>query len=430
MSIRKRNLGGLFYALMKKIAHLILPEPWFNTLGWKVGAWRADRYWQAVKKVRLQSPRFDLFKPGVNVVGYFNAPSGMGESVRILAKAVQTVTDSHALISVSPPPAAMAQPRLSPPRYDVNIIHINPPELPFLFDELGGSFWDGHYNIGFWLWELEEFPPAWRLAFNIFNELWTPSDFISRCLRQSTDLPVTTMPYGLDPDYDPACDRNFFKLPADKFLFLTAADGFSIMERKNPLGAVRAYARAFQPTDTGVGLVVKVRNAPPSLLDQIKTILNGYPNIFYLMEDMNKRQVNSLIKNVDVFVSLHRAEGFGLVLAEAMFLGTPCVATSWSANTEFMDQDTACLVDAKPVVIERTIGPYRKGQYWAEPDVDQAGEYMRRLYLDPSYRQALSTQAQRDIRQKLNFQTMAQKIERRLAQIRSSAGPRRRNPLQ
>lgn len=422
------QVGSIIYRALKHVAQKTLPESWFNSLGWQVGALRARGYWAALKKMHLEPPHLVKFTPGVNLVGYFEAPSGMGESVRLLAAAVKIAAEPLAAVTVQPPPGPALSQALAPSPYDINIIHINPPELPFIFPELGRGFWHRHYNIGFWLWELENFPQKWQPAFNLFDELWAPSEFISRCLRKSTGLPVITMPYGLSVDCDPACDRDFFKLPTDKFLFLVAADGLSILERKNPLGAVRAYARAFGPRDEGVGLVIKVRNASDSFIKQIQSILNGYPNIFYITEDMEKRRVNSLIKNVNVFVSLHRAEGFGLVLAEAMLLGTPCLATNWSANTEFMNQETSGLVDWRPTKIKHTIGPYRQGQSWAEPDLDQAAAYMKRLYLDEDYRLGLAAKAQLHLRQILSPENMARKIKDRLSQIRSSCRPLENRP--
>lgn len=430
-AVAGKTLGRALYSSLKHIARIILPENWFNSLGWRVGALRARGRWEALKKIRLEPPRLGDFAPGINLIGYFDAPSGMGESVRLLAEAIKAAEERLAIIPVQPPPEPALPKPIAPPSYDINIIHINPPELPVIFSELGSAVWAGHYNVGFWLWELEEFPPQWQPAFNLFNELWVPSEFISHCLRKSTNIPIVTMPYGLSAEYDPACGRDFFGLPPDKFLFLTAADGFSILDRKNPLGAVQAYAKAFEPNDKGVGLVIKVRNASFTFIDQVKTILNGYPNIFYLTEEMNKQQVNSLIKHVDAFVSLHRAEGFGLVLAEAMLLDTPCVATNWSSNTEFMTPETAALVDYRLVELTCTIGPYRRGQRWADPNLNQAADHMRRLYSDASYCKQLANKAKVHLGQKLNRQVIARRMQHRITQIRNTTmsilGPSERN---
>ena len=96
-----------------------------------------------------------------------------------------------------------------------------------------------------------------------------------------------------------------------------------------------------------------------NLKKKIQNVLDGYTNVYLIEGTLNRDQVNSLTKCVDVVVSLHRAEGFGLVLAEAMLLGTPTIATNWSSNTEFMNKDVACMVDYKLITIERDIPPFK-----------------------------------------------------------------------
>jgi glycosyltransferase involved in cell wall biosynthesis len=117
----------------------------------------------------------------------------------------------------------------------------------------------------------------------------------------------------------------------------------------------------------------------------------------------SKLEINSLIRCSDVVVSLHRAEGFGLVLAEAMLNGVPCIATNWSANTEFMNLEAACMVDYELVELKEDIGPFKKGSRWAEPDVKQAAEYMRRLYYEPDYRGTIAENAKKHIQEFLSM---------------------------
>jgi glycosyltransferase involved in cell wall biosynthesis len=168
-------------------------------------------------------------------------------------------------------------------------------------------------------------------------------------------------------------------------------------------------------------LVVKVRHAPKLFLQQLRALLADYPHIYFIEEAMSKAEVNGLIKSVDAFVSLHRAEGFGLVLAEAMYLGTPCVATNWSANTEFMTPDTAALVDYKLVKIGRNTGPYSRHSTWAEPDIDQAAAWMRRFVAEPDLCRSLAEAAADHSRNVLNPTKLSARIGSRLKEIRDES---------
>ena len=127
--------------------------------------------------------------------------------------------------------------------------------------------------------------------------------------------------------------------------------------------------------------------------------------------------MNSLIRLCDVFLSLHRSEGFGLVLAEAMSLGTATVATNWSANTEFMPEGTACLVDWKPVPVGSAYQYEQEGLTWADADAHQAAGYLRRLKDEPAYREEIVRAGQAYIREQLSTQKCAERIAARLDEI-------------
>ena len=284
---------------------------------------------------------------------------------------------------------------------------------------MGRVSFDGRYNIAFWLWELEEFPNEWVPYINLLDEIWTPSEFISTALRKKTEKPVYTIPYCVTAEADTETyGRTYFQLPEDRFLFLMMYDAQSIQERKNPMGVIQAFQKAFSPERTDVGLVIKVNSADSGTLKKIRQAAGAYDNIYLILDNLEKIQVNSLIACVDVFVSLHRAEGFGLVLAEAMLNHVPVIATNWSANTEFMDEESACMVDYKLVTLERDIYPYRRGNRWAEPNLREAASYMARLAEDRSYYEDKSERAYRSIKQELSMDTVCGKMKDRLRDIR------------
>ena len=301
--------------------------------------------------------------------------------------------------------------------YAVNYVHLNPDLLPNLAAKTSESFWSDHYNVGYWVWEQEKIPKEWIICEKLFDEIWTPSEFSAAAIRKSVDLPVYIVPHIVVPQCDESWDRKRWKLPEDLFLILIAFDCESLPERKNPLGAVRAFLRAFN-SEEPVGLVIKTRNMTPKVERDIRTELNGRGNTFFLTGDYPKNAVNTLIRECDVYLSLHRGEGFGLVMAEAMYLGTPVVATDWSGNTDFMDRETACLVDSKLVRLEKDHPPFRKGSKWAQPDEEQAAIYLRTLYNDSELYSRLAENAAVRIREQLSADAVTAIISERMKTIK------------
>lgn len=300
--------------------------------------------------------------------------------------------------------------------YPVSLVHLNPNEIANAIWRLDRKKLMESYNIAFWLWELPEFPQEWNYTFKLFDEIWTPAEFVSDSIRRCTEKPVYTMPYGfLEPVTDEMYNRKYFGLPEEPFLFLFSYDGNSVSERKNPLGAVRAYYTAFNTTEENVGIVIKATHAQPLDLQLIQEYLNGYPHVYILTQSYSKEEFNSLIKCVNAYVSLHRAEGFGLVMAEAMLLGTPVIATAWSANMEFMDENTACLVDAEVVELGREIPPYHKENHWAQPNERQAAQWMRRLRDDEGFAAILAERAQKHMRESMTYERAGQRVYERLS---------------
>jgi glycosyltransferase involved in cell wall biosynthesis len=174
-------------------------------------------------------------------------------------------------------------------------------------------------------------------------------------------------------------------------------DGNSNTGRKNPKGSLDAFCRAFPEAKEDIGLVIKVLHCGEREKKLFEELRARYKNVYIIDRSLEKAEFNSLLKAVDAYISLHRAEGFGLVLAEAMFLGTALVATNYSANNEFMTADDSCLVPADIVEIKEDNFPYKKGCHWAEPDIDKAAECIRRLIEDKEYYKSMTEKAARDI---------------------------------
>lgn len=382
---------------------------------------RAIKSWLGWRRmetlIRQRRPRGDL-EWGVNMIGAVNGASGLSEGSRGTALGLREAGIPTRVWDFE---AAKGAEAAKEPPYRVNLVHANPNQLPELVYRIPAELWTGCYNIGFWVWEQEQLPEEWVRYMPLFDEIWMPSGFSAAAIRRGGTLPVHVVPHIVAPEYDPAWDRKRWGLPEDLFLVLVAFDCDSCVERKNPAGAVRAFCRAFSPEEP-VGLVVKARNMTRELEVEFRSLLEGRENVYFFREDYPKTAVNSLIRAADVYLSLHRAEGFGLILAEAMYLGTPVVATDWSGNRDFMDAETACAVDARLVPLEQDIPPYKRGSRWAQPDEQQAAQYLRRLYEEPALRQRLTERAKARVSGELSAETVSQIIKERMEDLRARLG--------
>lgn len=359
-------------------------------------------------KNKVEKP-FDVnaFPQGVNIMGPVKAQMGIGQCCRFLVSEFDAsgikycVQNFNLLGNVQNGDTSFDDILTEETPYGINLIVMEPTELMFRCTQFDQNMWNDKYNVGFWSWELEDFPKEWTPAIDLLDEIWTPSEFTSDSIRKVTNKPVHTIPYNVTAHTDDKYDRKYFGLPEDKFLFLIMFDFNSTMVRKNPVGAIEAYKKAFDVNDDSVGLVIKTSNTDFDKIESVKKLLEGYKNIYFITEVLEKTAVNSLIKDVDVFVSLHRAEGFGIVMAEAMLVNTVCIATNWSSNIEFMNKDIACMVDYTFVTLEKDASPYRKGSKWADADTDQAAGYMKKLHDDKDFYNTLSTKAKAYIEDKL-----------------------------
>lgn len=365
----------------------------------------------------------DLNPRGLNYVGVIRGEIGLSQSCRLIARAIDASNLEYLIINFNQI-SAIRQTDFSwdhriveNPNYSINLFHLNPPELALAYSSLGKKFWENRYNIGFWLWELQDFPDEWLPSLKLIDEIWTPSEFVSDTFRKITNKPVYTISYPIEIQVDHTMNRNYFGLPQDKFLFLTMYDCNSTIERKNPIGTIQAFKKAFTATDLDVGIIIKVNNPQKKDLKIIRNLLEGYKHVYIIAKTLSKLEVNSLIHCADVLVSLHRAEGYGLPIAEAMTLGVPAIATNWSANTEYMNATNSCPVSFKLVELKENYAMYKKGNIWAEPDIDDASQYMLKLLRDKEYYIEIAANAKNFMKANNDIIKASFKIETRIEEI-------------
>lgn len=357
--------------------------------------------------------------PGLNIVGYTRSEHGVGEVARSSAAVARAaglpfVVHEFRDGNISRNEDLRLAAHEGPPRYSVNLIHVNADETPRVLASLGNAL-DGRANVGFWNWELPELPDAWAPAADRLDEVWVPSAFVQKAVSAKVKCPVVRMPPAIAFEVAPGARRADFGLPDDALVFVTQCDVLSVLERKNPAGAIEAYRRAF-PAPGRARLVVKINNGQhaPAEVAGLASLAGGRPDIVLLDRILSREQMLQLLSVSDALVSLHRSEGFGLAIAEAMFLGKPVVVTGWSGNADFTTHANALIVDHVIRPLERDFGPYRKGARWAEPDLDHAARHLRELLETPQLAARVGADGQRTIREEYSPAALAARYRERV----------------
>jgi len=369
--------------------------------------------------VRRHGAVSDPADDGVNVVGYLAAESGIGESARSMLRILKAAEVPVAPINFRV--GNMSRMHESIPGvattahlHAINLLHINADQTYIARDSLGASLFEGRYNIGFWAWELKDFPDAWLPAFDLLDEIWVPSTFCQQAIAVKSPVPVLCVPHSVEaPPLVP--DRERFGMAPDDIAFFAMCDILSVPERKNPLGVAEAFRKAF-PSDERVRLFLKVGNLEfqPDLKAHLAEFARADARITLLEGYLTRPDLWTLMASIDCFVSLHRAEGFGLGMAEAMACGKAVIATAWSGNVDFTRVNNALLVDYTLVELQRDLGPYRRGQVWAEPDIASAAQAMRQVARSPELRARLAMEGQRTVADELSPEALAPRVATRL----------------
>jgi len=307
--------------------------------------------------------------------------------------------------------------------FGVNVIHLDPPAARDIDHHHGTEFRAEKYNIGYFAWELPEYPDSWMPSLDFFDEIWCPSDFVRESIAPKAPFPVLTMPHSISFER-PAGDRDALRarlgVPGEPFLFLTLFDLNSYTARKNPRAVVDAF-RLSGLAGGNAALVIKVQNAEANasdyeaLVDSVRDI----PGTVIIKHTLSRSDVYALQAACDCFVSLHRSEGFGLAVAECMYLAKPVISTDWSATAEYVDADCGLPVRYSLVQLEESHGPYSKGSTWAEPDVGHAAQLMRLIASSPAEASRLGEAARRRIEERFSPATIGARYRRRLEAIAS-----------
>jgi glycosyltransferase involved in cell wall biosynthesis len=362
--------------------------------------------------------------PRANVIGHFRGEFGMAEVARSLVTAAQAARVRVALVSARSSDERGADLRFADAigvdtPHPINVICVNANETAQLMDAFGPSVTAGRYNIGFWFWELARLPAAWSGAIDRVDEIWVATRFVAETMAASTSRPVQTIRLAVDATPSRTYRRSGFGLSDDVFTFLFTFNFSSYVARKNPLGTINAFRKAFPRREEPVALVLKSTNGAKDRdhVRHLQEAIDGDDRIRLIDRFMSRDEVFGLESVVDSYVSLHRSEGFGLGLAESMFLGKPVVGTGYSGNLEFMNETNSLLVDYHLTAVGEREYPFPEGQVWAEPSEEHAAELMRRLVDDPAFGQEVGARARAHMLQHFSAAAIGAGIAGRLSQI-------------
>lgn len=369
------------------------------------------------------APRSAPSGHGLNVVGWASAPTGVGEACRGTLLALETSGVPTALWNLGS--CAADDPLRGGTQglpFDTILFHVNADMIPVVTRQLPRVLLAGRYRIGYWFWELSHFPLAFVESFHHLDEVWAPTRFCLDAFKAISPLQVRWMPPCVAPPTEGPADRQALGIPPESFLFYFAFDALSIPERKNPDGLLRAFARAVRESRRPLHLLLKVNHldTDPALGQHLLRQIGNLP-VTLLTDSMSRAQVNSLMAACDAYVSLHRSEGLGLPLIEAMYLGKPVIATGYGGVTDFFDDSTGWVVRHTMTALEEAQGPYPVGAVWADPDAGHAAELMVQIAAAPEAAAGRIEAARRRVAEIYAPEAAGARLQRelgRLAQLR------------
>ncbi|HEY0333721.1 MAG TPA: glycosyltransferase family 4 protein [Stenotrophomonas sp.] len=428
---RRRGVKGL---VLLNIAAWAQRQSWLGAiyrnfpLGWRLGAMgmlsaRANsgvRFvrtpaWKCSASTFLEQTSSDTIggksiprtgsRPCVNIVGYIRGQFGLGESARLYAMALIEAGVEVRLYDID----------LELPHgwndhsldawigedlpHPISIIFVNPDFLEPALAKIGRDRLDGKYLIACWFWELDRIPDAWLPAIAQVDEIMVATKFVQAAFQKVTNKPVVHVPQPLSLQPGSKLQRADFSLEEGKFIFLVTFDFHSWVARKNPYAAIEAFTQAFGSERDDVRLLIKSSNGyrHPEHFRKLLNVAARDARIVVRDDVIDKAHVVALQRCCDAYVSLHRAEGFGLGLAECMAMGKPVIGTAWSGNMDFMTERNSCLVGYHLVPVTEGDYPGAEKAEWANANVCQAAEFMRRLVDEPGFATRLGAAAAADV---------------------------------
>lgn len=372
---------------------------------------------------------------GVNLVGFLSGAFGLGESARQYAKALIAAGVPVSLVDLDVPALPHSRSDVTfegmysndfP--HSITVICVNPDWWRRALDTLDSEALARTRKLALWFWELPELPKNWIPFAEEVDGFIAPSSFVERALRKVTEKPIffASVPVKIPPKLLNRNEvRDTLGWVPNQFVFLTTFDFNSFAARKNPYGVIEAFKTAFPagPDNDDVSLIIKTSNGSrhPLPLSDLSDILDGDSRIQLYDEVISRSDFLCLLQCADTYVSLHRSEGFGLGMAESMAAGVPVIATGWSGNMDFMNDQNSFPVEYSLSEVREGEYPDYEGNVWATPDIDSAARSMRRVKNDPEIAAAMRAAGLIAIAEKFSMRRTGDRLAQWMTEIGESA---------
>lgn len=401
-----------------------------------------DRDGNRFEAAAMPAPDADRPEVDVQLIGPLGKASGLGQATRLSAAILRETGLTVRGVDFdldNPAPEGFSSDTLiedyGPAK--INIIHLNAESTPLAYAYQPDVFSDT-YTIGYFFWELDKPAYCHYLGMELLDEIWVSTEYgVDIYKPDAKGKPVVNvgMCYEDNDDITRADSRAFvnrrFQFDDSHHVCLVAFDSFSFVQRKNPVSVLKAFQKAFEGVSEA-RLVVKTQNRDSvfdpvqvQLWDRVDAIMSADPRIVVMNETLSYRDLLKLKCGSDCYISLHKSEGWGFGMIEAMNLRVPVVCTAYSGNMDFCSDDTVWLVDYEEKQLRH--GEYifvRPGSKWAEPSIDHAAQQLRAAYDDPARRQAKADAAYAYIRENFSARAIGKRYGDRLREIlKSGASP-------
>ncbi len=364
-----------------------------------------------------------MSQPSVCVVGHPYGPLGYHRAARCSFASLRAAGMQPTLMDVSddrtvvPMYAEKFAPYATSEFSDFTLFHLNGDEIEAVLEQLGGLP-RGRRTAVFPMWELPRYPEVWARQLERFDEVWAGSQFIADAIQPMVSVPVFHMPLGTEVASPQMRSRRYFGISEAAYAFLFFCDLRSFVDRKNPLAVLEAFRLFLAQRPWALAtMVIKFHgseHAPEVAGELARLAAQLGPRVLLINQMMPEADVYALIRACDAFLSLHRAEGYGLGLAEAMCLGRPVVGTGYSGNLDFMTPGVSRLVDYRLVPVPEGAYPHWQDQVWAEPDIKHAAKLMVELYDDPDSGRELGRRARTHMQAHFSYRAVGLKYAARV----------------
>lgn len=376
-----------------------------------------------VEKMRRHQPVASRLTEGFNILGHCAYPSGVGETQRMLTLAARAVGCDTATRDV-PADWRFDLPTrpdyLAVEPYDVTVCSVPIfSSMPEIYRKAGLNRRPGVHRIGFWVWELDKVPDIYARHAQTFDEIWTNTQFVADVVRKAIQMPVHVVLPGVTITQKTAIRRVDFGLDPDKYIFMFVFDVASVMERKNPLAVIEAYKKAFRGNDR-VQLAFKITRSSfdPEGVARLKAETASVGGVV-IDRHLPRDQAYGVLDACDCYVSLHRSEGYGITIAEAMLMGKPTIATGYSGNVDFMSEADTFMVPYRLEPIQADLPYYPRGCHWATADTNAAAERMRWVFEHQDEARSMGQKASARVSELIGMKAYGARIMDRIRAIRT-----------